>query len=280
MCGILYVCGTPIGNIEDITLRCLRIFKEADLIAAEDTRQTVKLLNYYNIKTPLTSYHEHNKVSKGLKIIEYLKEGKNIALVSDAGMPGISDPGEDLIRLCYENGLSVTVVPGATAAVSAAVLSGMSCRSFVFEAFLPSSKKQRRAVIDKMKNESRSIILYEAPHHLIDTLKELYNELGDRNIAAVREITKKHETVNKGSLSDIIEFFSINEPKGEFVIIIEGVSEDKILQEKIDSWSDISIDEHMNLYTAKGTDKKDAMKLVAKDRGVSKREIYAYLNKD
>lgn len=274
MSGVLYVCGTPIGNLEDITLRVLRTLKEVDIIAAEDTRQSVKLLNHYEIKTPLTSYHEHNKNEKGPRLINMLKEGKNIAIVTDAGMPGISDPGEDLIRLCYENEIAVTVIPGATAVITALVLSGLSSRAYCFEAFLPSNKKQRKEVLEKLKNETRTAVIYEAPHHLISTLEEIFDTIGDRNIAVVRELTKRHETVNKGSLSDIIKFFKENEPKGEFVLVLEGISRQELLDKEKKVFEEMTIEEHYNKYLNEGTDYKEAMKKVAKDRGISKRDVY------
>ena len=277
MTGILYVCGTPIGNLEDITMRVLRILQEVDMIAAEDTRHSVKLLNYYDIKTPLTSYHEHNKGVKGPKLIEQLKKGKNIALVSDAGMPGISDPGEDLIKLCYENDVPVTIVPGPTAVITALVLSGLSTRSYAFEGFLPSGKKQRREVLERLKKEVRTVVLYEAPHHLLSTLEEIYQAVGDRQTAVVRELTKKHETVKRGSLNEIILHFKENEPKGEFVIVLEGIDLEEVRQEEKALIEEMSIEEHYNKYIREGMDGKSAMKAVAKDRGVSKSEIYAYL---
>lgn len=280
MSGILYVCGTPIGNLEDITLRVLRTLKEVDIIAAEDTRQSVKLLNHYEIKTPLTSYHEHNKAEKGPKLINMLKEGKNIAIVTDAGMPGISDPGEDLIRLCYENEIEVTVVPGATAVITALVLSGLSSRAYCFEAFLPSNKKNRKEVLERFKNETRTVVIYEAPHHLIATLEEIYEAVGNRRVAVVRELTKKHETVNKGALNEIIEFFKANEPKGEFVIVLEGISRQELIEKEKMTFEEMTIEEHYEKYISEGMDYKEAMKKVAKDRGISKREVYAVVNKN
>lgn len=277
MTGTLYVCGTPIGNLEDITMRVLRILQEVDMIAAEDTRHSVKLLNYYDIKTPLTSYHEHNKGAKGPRLIEQLQKGKNIALVSDAGMPGISDPGEDLIKLCYENDVPVTIVPGPTAVITALVLSGLSARSYAFEGFLPSGKKQRKEVLERLKKEVRTVVLYEAPHHLISTLEEIHEAVGNRQIAVVRELTKKHETVNRGLLDDIIRYFKDNEPKGEFVIVLEGIDIEEVKQEERARIEEMSIEEHYNKYIEGGMDGKSAMKAVAKDRGVGKSEIYAYL---
>lgn len=274
---MLYICGTPIGNMEDMTLRAIRILGEVDLIAAEDTRQSVKLLNHFDIKTPLTSYYEHNKEVKGPQLINMLKEGKNIALVTDAGMPGISDPGEDLIRLCYENNIEVTIVPGPTAVITALVLSGLNTRSYIFEGFLPKNKKQRTEVLEKLKNETRTTVFYEAPHHLLNTLKDIYKYTGDRQTAVERELTKRHETVNKGSLSEIINYFEENEPKGEFVIVLEGADYEEIKAEEILRISEMSIEEHFNSYIAQGMDEKTAMKLVAKDRGIGKRDVYKEL---
>lgn len=276
---MLYICGTPIGNMEDITLRVIRILGEVDLIAAEDTRQSVKLLNHFDIKTPLTSYYEHNKDTKGPQLIKQLKEGKNIALVTDAGMPGISDPGEDLIRLCYENDVEVTVVPGATAAVTALVLSGLNSRSYIFEGFLPKNKKQKAEVLSRLKKEVRTTIFYEAPHHLKDTLDDIYSAVGERRAAVIRELTKRHETVNRGNLSEIIQYFENNEPKGEFVIVIEGRDADEVRSEEISAFDEMTIAEHFEKYIASGMDEKSAMKAVAKDRGIGKREVYAEIKK-
>lgn len=274
MSGMLFICATPLGNLEDITIRALNTFKSVDIIAAEDTRNTIKLLNFYNIKTPLTSYHEHNKLEKGKKIIQMLKDGKNIALVSDAGMPAISDPGEDLIRLCYENDINVTAVPGATAEVTALVLSCISARSYCFEGFLPINKKSREEVIKRLKTETRTTIFYEAPHHLINTLKCLYNNIGNRNIAVAREITKKHESVIRGNMEEVINYFTDNEPKGEIVIIIEGISRQLVIEEERKAFDKITVFEHVNSYIDKGMSEKDAMKQASKDRGVSKSVIY------
>lgn len=271
---MLYICGTPIGNLEDMTLRCIRILGEVDLIAAEDTRQSVKLLNHFDIKTPLTSYYEHNKDTKGPQLIKMLKEGKNIALVTDAGMPGISDPGEDLVRLCYENDIEVTIVPGPTAVITALVLSGLSTRSYIFEGFLPKGKKQRIEVLTKLKNETRTTIFYEAPHHLLMTLEDICRYAGDREIAVERELTKRHETVNKGKVSELIAYFSENEPKGEFVIVLEGADSQEIKAEEMAKISERSITAHFNSYIEQGMDEKTAMKQVAKDRGIGKRDVY------
>ncbi len=271
---MLYICGTPIGNMEDMTYRAVRILSEADIIAAEDTRNTMKLLNHFNIKTRLTSYYEHNKESKGPQLIEMLKEGKNVALVTDAGMPGISDPGEDIIRMCYENDIEVTAVPGPTAVVTAVVLSGLSCRSYIFEGFLPKNKKQRAEVLDRLKNETRTTVFYEAPHHLLSTLEEIYAALGDRRCAVERELTKKHETVERGYISEMISHFTENEPKGEFVIVVEGIGYEEIKNAELMKYAELSIKEHFEKYISEGLDEKTAMKQVAKDRNIGKRDVY------
>lgn len=276
---MLYICGTPIGNLEDMTYRVVRVLSEVDLIAAEDTRQSVKLLNHFDIKTPLTSYYEHNKDVKGPQLIKLLQEGKDIALVTDAGMPGISDPGEDLIKLCYENDVPVTVVPGPTAVVTALVLSGLNSRSYIFEGFLPRNKKQRAEVLERLVDESRTTVFYEAPHHLVDTLDSIYKTVGDRNIAVARELTKKHETVNRGAVGEVLEYFKENEPKGEFVLVLEGKDKEKIKEDKIASFEEMTIEEHFNMYIEQGMSEKDAMKQVAKDRGIGKRDVYAYIKK-
>lgn len=276
---MLYICGTPIGNLEDMTYRVVRVLSEVDLIAAEDTRQSVKLLNHFDIKTPLTSYYEHNKDVKGPQLIKLLQEGKDIALVTDAGMPGISDPGEDLIKLCYENNVPVTVVPGPTAVVTALVLSGLNSRSYIFEGFLPRNKKQRAEVLERLVDESRTTVFYEAPHHLVDTLDSIYKTVGDRNIAVARELTKKHETVNRGAVGEVLEYFKENEPKGEFVLVLEGKDKEKIKEDKIASFEEMTIEEHFNMYIEQGMFEKDAMKQVAKDRGIGKRDVYAYIKK-
>ena len=276
---MLYICGTPIGNLEDMTYRVVRVLSEVDLIAAEDTRQSVKLLNHFDIKTPLTSYYEHNKDVKGPQLIKLLQEGKDIALVTDAGMPGISDPGEDLIKLCYENNVPVTVVPGPTAVVTALVLSGLNSRSYIFEGFLPRNKKQRAEVLERLVDESRTTVFYEAPHHLVDTLDSIYKTVGDRNIAVARELTKKHETVNRGAVGEVLEYFKENEPKGEFVLVLEGKDKEKIKEDKIASFEEMTIEEHFNMYIEQCMSEKDAMKQVAKDRGIGKRDVYAYIKK-
>ena len=274
MAGKLYLCATPIGNLEDITLRVLRILKEADLIAAEDTRNTLRLLNHFEIKTPLTSYHEHNKIEKAYQLVEKMKEGKAIALVTDAGTPGISDPGEDLVRICQEAGIAVTSLPGACACVTALTLSGQATRRFSFEAFLPKEKKARAEILKEMKNDQRTLIVYESPHHLLSTLKELYLALGERSVTVCRELTKKFEEAFKTTLSEAAAFYGQNEPRGEFVLVIEGKSKEAALQEEQERWSDISIEEHMASYESKGMDRKEALRAVAQDRGISRRAVY------
>ena len=277
MQGKLYLCATPIGNLEDITYRVLRTLKEVDLIAAEDTRNSIKLLNHFDIHTPMTSYHEYNKIEKAEVLIRKMQEGINIALITDAGTPGISDPGEDLIRMCYEAGIEVTSLPGPAACITALTLSGLPTRRFAFEAFLPSDKKERQAVLSELVNETRTIILYEAPHRLIKTLNELLEALGNRKMTLCRELTKKHETAFASTIEDILKFYETQEPKGECVLVIEGKSREELVQEERARWEEMTIEEHMEVYLAQGMDKKEAMKAVAKDRGVSKRDIYQAL---
>ena len=275
--GKLYLCATPIGNLEDITMRVLRVLQEVDLIAAEDTRNSIRLLNHFDIHTPLTSYHEYNKIEKAYVLIEEMKKGKDIALITDAGTPGISDPGEDLVRLCYENGVEVTSLPGACACVTALTLSGLSTRRFCFEAFLPTDKKEHQRVLAELQNETRTIVLYEAPHHLLRTLTELYEALGDRKASICRELTKKYETAFRTTLSQAVAYYTENEPKGECVIVIEGKSVQEIEAEDQARWQQMSLEEHMEHYESQGNSRKEAMKLVAKDRGVSKRDVYQAL---
>ena len=267
--GILYICPTPIGNLEDITLRTLRVLEEVDLIAAEDTRHTIKLLNHYEIKKPLISYHEHNKVVKGDLLIEKLESGINIALVTDAGMPGISDPGEDIIRLSIENGIEVIPLPGATAAITALVISGFSTDSFVFEGFLPSKKNDRIKELQRLKDEKRTIILYEAPHRILNLLKDMYEELGDRQISISRELTKIYEETFRGSIKEVLNKFETERPRGEFVLIMKGAE----IEEK-DIFENITIREHIKLYMEEGLTKKDAVKKVAEERNTSKNVVY------
>lgn len=277
MQGKLFLCATPIGNLEDITMRVLRTLREVDLIAAEDTRNSIKLLNHFEIKTPMTSYHEYNKIEKAYDLVNQMKDGKNIALITDAGTPGISDPGEDLVRICYEEGVEVTSLPGASACVTALTLSGLATRRFCFEAFLPSDKKEKQEILGELKTETRTIILYEAPHRLVRTLEELRETLGNRRISVCRELTKKHETCFRTTLDDAVAFYREQEPKGECVILLEGRDRREMEQERQQEWRELSVGEHVDYYLRQGMDKKEAMKHAAKDRGVSKRDIYQEL---
>ena len=274
MAGKLYLCATPIGNLEDITFRVLRILKEVDLIGAEDTRHSIKLLNHFEIKTPMTSYHEYNKVDKAKYLVNEMLNGKNIALITDAGTPGISDPGEELVRQCIDAGIEVSSVPGPAACITALTMSGQATRRFVFEAFLPSDKKERALVLEELKEETRTMIIYEAPHHLLKTLKELYEVLGDRSITLCKELTKLHEKAYKSTISELIAEYEETEPTGEHVLVIAGKTFKEKKDASIQSFLEMTIEDHMELYLSKGMDKKEAMKAVAKDRGVSKRDIY------
>lgn len=273
MTGTLYLCATPIGNLEDMTFRVIRTLKEVDLIAAEDTRNSIKLLNHFEIQTPMTSYHEYNKYEKGRKLVEKLLEGQDIALITDAGTPGISDPGEELVKMCYESGIPVTSLPGAAACITALTISGLSTRRFAFEAFLPSDKKEREQILKEMETETRTMIVYEAPHRLVKTLKLFLERLGNRKITVCRELTKRHETALAVTLEEAVAHYEANPPKGECVLVIEGKSR----EEERKQWEEMTIEDHMEVYTKQGMDKKSAMKAVAKDRGVSKRDIYQYL---
>ena len=277
MAGTLYLCATPIGNLEDMTLRAIRILREADLIAAEDTRNSIKLLNHFEIKTPMTSYHEYNKIEKGRKLVERLLSGENIALITDAGMPGISDPGEELVKMCYDAGVAVTAVPGASACITALVLSGLSTRRFAFEAFLPAENKERKSILTELKDETRTMIIYEAPHRLLRTLEELYETMGERKITVCRELTKRHETAFTTTLKEACSYYRAQEPKGECVLVIEGKSRQELKEEAQARWDDMSVKEHMEYYESQGIGRKEAMKLVAKDRGAGKRDIYKAL---
>lgn len=277
--GILYLVATPIGNLEDITFRAVRILKEVDLIAAEDTRHTIKLLNHYEIKKPLVSYHEHNKVEKGQFLISKLLEGKSIALVSDAGTPGISDPGEDIVKLAGYNGIIVTMIPGPVAAVTALVLSGLPTGKFLFEGFLPVNKKTRKEIILALKSETRTIVFYEAPHKLSSTLKDLLEHLGNRKISIARELTKKFEEVTRFTLQDSIAKYENIDPKGEFVLVVEGANFEETIEDEKKKWDKISLLEHVEMYIKQGLSKKEATKKVADDRGLSKRDVYNSLLK-
>ena len=275
--GKLYLCATPIGNLDDITLRVLKTLKEVDLIAAEDTRHSIKLLNHFNIKTPMTSYHEYNKVEKARYLVEQLKKGVNIALVTDAGTPGISDPGEELVRQCHEAGVELTSLPGPAACITALTISGLPTRRFCFEAFLPPDKKERQMILEELKRETRTILVYEAPHRLERTLTELFKTLGERNITVCRELTKRYEEAFRTTFSGALSFYEDHEPKGECVIVIEGKSFDQVERERQQSFEEMTIAEHMERYLSQGMDKKEAMTKVAKDRGISKRDVYQSL---
>lgn len=277
MSGTLYLCATPIGNLEDMTFRAVRMLEEVDLIAAEDTRNSIKLLNHFEIKTPMTSYHEFNKYDKAKVLVAKLLEGQNIALITDAGTPGISDPGEELVKQCHEAGITVTSLPGACACVNGLVISGLPTRRFCFEAFLPTDKKERTRVLEELKTETRTIVLYEAPHRLVRTLEELLEQLGNRRLTICRELTKKHETVFRTALEEAVAYYTEQEPKGECVLVIEGVSFEALAEEERKQWEEMSIAEHVEFYMSRDMDKKAAMKQVAVDRGISKREVYQAL---
>ena len=278
MAGTLYLCATPIGNLEDITYRVVRTLQEVDLIAAEDTRTSQKLLQHYGIDTPMTSYHEFNKIDKANVLVDKLQNGANIALITDAGTPGISDPGEELVRICYEQGIEVTSLPGPAACITAVTMSGQACRRFAFEAFLPKDKKERRRVLEEVAQETRTIIIYEAPHHLKNTLAELQEYLGeDRGITLCRELTKKFEEKQKTTIGEAIAYYGEHDPRGEYVLVLAGKTKEQVQQEQQAQWDSMTLQEHMNLYEQQGMDHKAAMKAVAKDRGVGKRDIYCLL---
>lgn len=278
MSGTLYLCATPIGNLQDMTPRVVETLRSVDVIAAEDTRNSIRLLNHFDIHTPMTSYHEYNKVEKARQLIEKLQSGQDIALITDAGTPAISDPGEVLVQLCHENHVPVTSLPGAAACITALTLSGLPTRRFCFEGFLPAEKKEKRQILEELAGETRTIILYEAPHHLVRTLEELHEALGERRITLCRELTKKFETVMPTTLENALKYYEDEEPRGEYVLVVEGKSADVIRREEIAAWESMTIEEHMAYYEKQGLDSKAAMKQAAKDRGVGKREIYAYLH--
>lgn len=273
--GKLYLCATPIGNLEDMPVRAVRVMKEADVIAAEDTRNSIKLLNHFEIKTPMTSYHEHNKVDKAAVLVDKMLAGQTVALITDAGTPGISDPGEELVRQAAAAGIEIVSVPGPAACVNALVISGLPTRRFVFEAFLPSDKKERSVVLEELKRETRTIILYEAPHRLVKTLAELEALLGrERRIAVCKELTKKHETVYRSTLAEAARYYAENEPRGEYVLVLEGLDRQELVRDRQKAWREMSVEEHLAVYEEQGIDRREAIRLVAKDRGVPKREIY------
>ena len=276
--GMLYLCATPIGNLEDITFRVIRTLKEVDLIAAEDTRNSIKLLNHFEIKTPMTSYHEHNKVEKAKVLVDKMRAGTNIALITDAGTPGISDPGEELVRQCHEAGIQVTSLPGAAACITALTMSGQPTRRFVFEAFLPFDKKERADVLEELKNETRTIIIHEAPHHLAALIDELTGVLGgDRSVSICKELTKRYDKVWKTTLEEASQFYKSRQPRGEYVLVIAGRDRQELKLEKQKSWDAMSIQEHVAMYENQGIDRKEAMRMAAKDRGISKRDVYQQL---
>lgn len=277
MTGTLYLCATPIGNLRDMTPRVADTLKEVDMIAAEDTRNSIKLLNHFEIKTPMTSYHEYNKIEKAEQIISWLQAGKNIALITDAGTPAISDPGEVLVDKCLKAGIPVTSLPGCCACITALTLSGLATRRFCFEGFLPADKKEKRFILEELQKETRTIILYEAPHHLKRTLAELYEVLGERRITLCRELTKRFETVFPTTLKGALDYYEENEPKGEYVLVIEGMDPKRIRQEEQREWEKLTIEEHMKIYEKQGIGRKEAMKKVAADRGISKRDVYQAL---
>ena len=279
--GTLYLCATPIGNLEDMTFRAVRTLKEADLIAAEDTRNSIRLLNHFDIHTPMTSYHEYNRTEKGHHLVSLLLEGKNIALITDAGTPGISDPGEDLVRMCLDAGIPVTSVPGACACVDALIISGRPTRRFCFEAFLPADKKDRRRVLQELQGETRTTVVYEAPHRLKKTLRELMEALGNRKLSICRELTKRYETVMETTLEEAVRYYEDQEPRGEYVLVLEGRSPASIDEEARSRFQDMTVQEHVKMYEEQGLDRKEAMKQAAKDRGMPKRDVYrALLEKD
>ncbi len=274
MTGTLYLCATPIGNLADMSFRVKETLESVDLIAAEDTRNSIKLLNHFGINTPMTSYHEHNKVEKARVLVDKLKSGLSIALITDAGTPAISDPGEVLVALCHKEGIRVTSLPGPAALIVALTLSGLPTRRFCFEAFLPSDKKERARILEELTTETRTIIIYEAPHHLLSTLKELKETLGDRKLTVCRELTKKFETVIPFTIDRAIDYYENEEPRGEFVLVIEGRSFQSLDEADRSEFEGLSLEDHMKLYESRGLDSKTAMKNVAKDRGMTKRDVY------
>ena len=279
--GTLYLCATPIGNLEDISMRTLSILKQVDLIACEDTRHSLKLLNHFEISKPLTSYHEHNKAEKGEVLLQKMKEGTNIALVSDAGTPAISDPGEDLVKKCIESGIKVVPIPGPAALISALIVSGQDTARFTFEGFLPVNRRSRDERLKCLENETRTMIFYEAPHKLVRTLDDMYEVFGDRSITIVKEITKIHESVTKTTLGEAVKHFEQAIPKGEFVLVLAGKSEQEIKSEAEKAFENMSITEHVDSLIAQGIDKKEAIKQVARLRNLPKRDVYnAYMNKE
>ncbi|MCB2314246.1 16S rRNA (cytidine(1402)-2'-O)-methyltransferase [Clostridium tagluense] len=276
MVGKLYLVPTPIGNLKDITLRALEVLQNVDIIAAEDTRQSLKLLNHFNIKKTLISYHQHNEQGKSGNLIDQIKEGKNIAIISDAGTPGISDPGSVIVQKCIEQNIKFEVLPGATAITTALVYSGLDTTKFTFRGFLPRENKERKPIIDDLLNRSETLIFYEAPHRLLSTLEFLYENIGNRKISMCRELTKLYEEIIRLTLEQAIVYYKEKAPRGEYVLVIEGKSQEDIDKDERSKWDTLTIEEHIEKYMKAGTDKKDAMKKVAKDRGMAKSEIYKH----
>ena len=279
MAGNLYLCATPIGNLEDMTFRAVRVLKEVDLIAAEDTRNSIKLLNHFGISTKMTSYHEYNKYDKAAYLVGKILQGQDVALITDAGTPGISDPGEELVRQCLASGIHVTSLPGSCACINALIISGLPTGRFCFEAFLPNDKKEREAVLKDLQTETRTIVLYEAPHRLRKTLELLRSALGDRKLSLCREMTKKYEERLSGTFEEMIAYYKDHEPRGEYVLVIEGRNREEMLREGQKEWASMSLEDHMDFYEKQGLDRKTAMKEVAKDRGLSRRDVYQALLK-
>ena len=274
MAGKLYLVATPIGNLEDMTYRAVRVLEEVDVIAAEDTRNSIKLLNHFEIKTPMTSYHEYNKYDKAKVLVEKMQQGQNVAVITDAGTPGISDPGEELVKKCIENGLRVVPVPGAAALINALIVSGRDTRRFAFEGFLPVNATARRAILEQIRDYPETIIFYEAPHKLVRTLADMLETLGDRGVSIVRELTKIHETVMHTTLGAALRHYAENKPKGEFVLVVDGKSEESAEAERRAEFENLSVREHVDLLIGRGMDKREAIKQAAKQRGVAKREVY------
>ncbi len=274
--GMLYVVPTPIGNLKDITLRAIEVLKECDIVAAEDTRQTLKLLNHFEIKKSLISYHKFNEQNKSGNIIDLLREGKNVAIVSDAGTPGISDPGSVIVGKCIEENIKFEVLPGAAAITTAVVYSGLDTTKFVFRGFLPRENKERRAIMEELLDYRDTLIFYEAPHRLVDTLVFLRDNFGNRKIAVCRELTKLHEEIFRGTLEEAAEYFNINKPRGEFVLVVEGKQIEEIEKEKRKVWEGLTIEEHIKMYMNQNLSKKEAIKKVAKDRELPKNEVYKF----
>ena len=278
MPGKLYLCATPIGNLKDMPPRAVEILKSADLIAAEDTRNSIKLLNHFEIRTPMTAYHEYNRFDKAEELVKKILDGMTVACITDAGTPGISDPGEVLAAKCIEAGIEVSTVPGPSACIAALVISGLPTRRFRFEAFLPTEKKERQEILENMKDDAATLIFYEAPHRLVKTLAELLAFLGDRRVSICKELTKVHESVLRTTLSGAAAHFEKEEPRGEYVLVVEGRTIAELTEEAQQAWQALSVGEHLERYLSAGMDRMDAMKQVAKDRGLSKRDIYRELN--